>query len=246
MLASNLVVLAMADAKLRDVIERYLRNCGCQTHICGSTPSIDAIREALTASEADVLVLDPAPSQAGELALLKRVRQVSNVKIVLLVDQADFPRRIALLEAGADECLVKPIYPREFLARVQNLIRRDRTAAIPKSIPEKTVIAFSGWWIDVTKRALFGPSRAEVPLSTAEYDLLMTFVQNANRVISRGELLRTVRHREWRPDDRSIDVQVGHLRKKLETKSMSETFIKTVHGTGYIFTSAVSHRTHTP
>ena len=141
---------------------------------------------------------------------------------------------------GADDYLPKPFHLRELLARVKSVLRRassrgtEKPAALPRSKAR-----FAGWNLDLSSRELFSPAGQEVRLTTGEFDLLAAFVNNANQVLTRDRLLDLARNREAGPFDRTIDVQVGRLRRKLEDDPQRPTMIKTVRGTGYIFTPPV-------
>ncbi len=141
---------------------------------------------------------------------------------------------------GADDYLPKPFHLRELLARVKSVLRRASSRA-QKEPPTGTRsrARFAGWHLDLATRELVSPEGGEVRLTTGEFDLLAAFVNNANQVLSRDRLLDLARNREAGPFDRTIDVQVGRLRRKLEPDPANPTIIKTVRGTGYIFTPTV-------
>jgi two-component system OmpR family response regulator len=141
---------------------------------------------------------------------------------------------------GADDYLPKPFHLRELLARVKSVLRRASSrGADRQSGPPRSKARFSGWHLDLSSRELYSPSGKEVRLTTGEFDLLAAFVNNANQVLTRDRLLDLARNREAGPFDRTIDVQVGRLRRKLEDDPQRPTMIKTVRGSGYIFTPMV-------
>src|SRR6478735_2614901 len=160
----------------------------------------------------------------GGLPLARALRSESGIGIIILTGRGETVDRIIGLEMGADDYLPKPFHLRELLARVKAVLRRahDRTAEMPQS--SRSRVRFAGWNLDLT---------------TGEFDLLSAFVNNANQVLSRDRLLDLARNREAGPFDRTIDVQVGRLRRKLEDDPQRPTMIKTVRGTGYIFTPPV-------
>jgi two-component system, OmpR family, response regulator len=141
---------------------------------------------------------------------------------------------------GADDYLPKPFHLRELLARVKSVLRRASSRGAEKqSGAPRSKARFGGWHLDLSSRELFSPAGKEVRLTTGEFDLLAAFVNNANQVLTRDRLLDLARNREAGPFDRTIDVQVGRLRRKLEDDPQRPTMIKTVRGSGYIFTPVV-------
>ncbi|HIJ37809.1 MAG TPA: DNA-binding response regulator, partial [Rhodospirillaceae bacterium] len=145
--------------------------------------------------------------------------------------------RIVGLEMGADDYLAKPFNPRELLARIKAVLRRLRP---PQSNGVGEVARFDGWTLELASRRLISASGAEVDLSTGEYELLLAFVSHPRRVLSRDRLLDLARGRSAVPFDRSIDIQVMRLRRKIESDPQEPRLIKTVRGGGYIFAAEVT------
>jgi two-component system, OmpR family, response regulator len=168
------------------------------------------------------------------------LREQSSVGIIILTGRGETVDRIIGLEMGADDYLPKPFHLRELLARVKSVLRRASMRS-QKEQPggTRSRARFAGWHLDLATRELVSPDGGEVRLTTGEFDLLAAFVNNANQVLSRDRLLDLARNREAGPFDRTIDVQVGRLRRKLEPDPARPTIIKTVRGTGYIFTPTV-------
>ena len=163
----------------------------------------------------------------------------SNVGIIILTGRGETVDRIIGLEMGADDYLPKPFHLRELLARVKSVLRRVSSRTEERVAAPRARVRFAGWNLDLSSRELFSPAGEEVRLTTGEFDLLAAFVNNANQVLTRDRLLDLARNREAGPFDRTIDVQVGRLRRKLEDDPQRPSMIKTVRGTGYIFTPAV-------
>ena len=159
--------------------------------------------------------------------------------IIMLSAVGEEADRVVALEVGADDYVPKPFSPRELLARIKALTRRstgqlgERRRA--HRIAEMPAIAFNGWQLDPNKRRLFAPDGVAVPLTSAEYELLLAFLENPNRVLTRDQLLDLTRGREAQPFDRTIDVQVARLRKKLEDDPKAPTMLVTIRGGGYQF-----------
>jgi two-component system, OmpR family, response regulator len=192
--------------------------------------------------DVDLVILDlMLPGEDG-LTLARALREESTVGIIILTGRGETVDRIIGLEMGADDYLPKPFHLRELLARVKSVLRRASTRAQNEKAAGASARArarFAGWHLDLSTRELVSPTGGEVRLTTGEFDLLAAFVNNANQVLSRDRLLDLARNREAGPFDRTIDVQVGRLRRKLEPDPQKPTMIKTVRGTGYIFTPQV-------
>jgi two-component system, OmpR family, response regulator len=199
-----------------------------------------AMRRVIAQSTVDLVILDlMLPGEDG-LTLAQALRGESNVGIIILTGRGETVDRIIGLEMGADDYLPKPFHLRELLARVKSVLRRVSARSNEKpSSGNRSKARFAGWDLDLSTRELVSPAGSEVRLTTGEFDLLAAFVNNANQVLSRDRLLDLARNREAGPFDRTIDVQVGRLRRKLEDDPQKPTMIKTVRGTGYIFTPTV-------
>jgi two-component system OmpR family response regulator len=236
-MSDNGHILVVDDQQeICDVVEEYLTGEGYRV----STAHDGAgMRRTLAQSPADLVILDlMLPGEDG-LSLARALRSESGIGIIILTGRGETVDRIIGLEMGADDYLPKPFHLRELLARVKSVLRRvqSRTADVPQT--GRTRAHFAGWTLDLSSRELLSPAGEEVRLTTGEFDLLAAFVNNPNQVLTRDRLLDLARNREAGPFDRTIDVQVGRLRRKLEDDPQNPTLIKTVRGSGYIFTPAV-------
>jgi two-component system OmpR family response regulator len=230
-------ILIVDDQKeICDVVQEYLSGEGYRV----STANDGAeMRRVIAQSPADLVILDlMLPGEDG-LTLARALREESSVGIIILTGRGETVDRIIGLEMGADDYLPKPFHLRELLARVKSVLRRVQMRSTERPAPARTRARFAGWHLDLSSRELWSPGGQEVQLTTGEFDLLSAFVGNANQVLSRDRLLDLARNREAGPFDRTIDVQVGRLRRKLEDNSQHPTMIKTVRGSGYIFTPTV-------
>jgi DNA-binding response OmpR family regulator len=234
-------LLVVDDQKeICEVVEQYLSGEGYQVSVANDG---DGMRRVMAQHAIDLVILDlMLPGEDG-LALARQLRETSSLGIIILTGRGETVDRIIGLEMGADDYLPKPFHLRELLARVKSVLRRvssrmgEDKAAPVAGTPGRA--RFAGWQLDLSTRELMSPQGEEVRLTTGEFDLLAAFVNNANQVLSRDRLLDLARNREAGPFDRTIDVQVGRLRRKLEPDTQNPTMIKTVRGTGYIFTPTV-------
>jgi two-component system, OmpR family, response regulator len=230
-------ILVVDDQReICDMIRDYLSSEGYRVSVAHDG---DGMRRAMAQSPADLVILDlMLPGEDG-LTLARWLREDSSVGIIMLTGRGETVDRIIGLEMGADDYLPKPFHLRELLARVKSVLRRVSARTIEKAPMQRSQARFAGWHLDLSSRELFSPAGHEVRLTTGEFDLLAAFVNNANQVLTRDRLLDLARNREAGPFDRTIDVQVGRLRRKLGDDPQRPTMIKTVRGTGYIFTPAV-------
>lgn len=183
----------------------------------------------------DLVLLDiRLPGEDG-LSLLKDIRKNSQIGIIMVTGKSDEVDRIVALEMGADDYVVKPFNSRELLARSKNLINRT-TAQVHVSKAD-SVRRFSGWTLYVDKRRLESSSGENIHLTRGEFEILNAMVTKKGHVLSRDNLLDYISHREWDPSDRTIDVLIGRIRRKIEDDPQNPALIQTVHGIGYVFTS---------
>ena len=238
-MSDNSHILIVDDQReICELVQEYLSGEGYRV---STALSGGEMRKIMAQSPADLVILDlMLPGEDG-LTLARSLRQESpNVGIIILTGRGEIVDRIIGLEMGADDYLPKPFHLRELLARVKSVLRRASSRGVEKQVaPSRAKVRFAGWNLDLSSRELFSPSGREVRLTTGEFDLLAAFVNNANQVLTRDRLLDLARNREAGPFDRTIDVQVGRLRRKLEDDPQRPTMIKTVRGSGYIFTPVV-------
>ncbi len=219
-----------------DVVAEYLTGEDYRVSIAHDGVGM---RRVLGQSPADLVILDlMLPGEDG-LTLARSLRSESGIGIIILTGRGETVDRIIGLEMGADDYLPKPFHLRELLARVKSVLRRVQSRDGDAPQPARSQARFAGWNLDLASRELMSPGGQEVRLTTGEFDLLAAFVNNPNQVLSRDRLLDLARNREAGPFDRTIDVQVGRLRRKLEDDPQKPGLIKTVRGSGYIFTPSV-------
>ncbi len=197
--------------------------------------------EILSRESVDLLILDlRLPGEDG-MQIARRLREESDLAIIMITGRREEADRIMALELGADDYMTKPFSPRELLARVRALLRRSHMQhATAPSQAGIRAYRFSGWELNIGLRRLMAPTGAVVGLSNGEFNLLLAFLGAPQRILSRGELLELSHLHDDEVYDRSIDVQVGRLRKKLSLGgSEPSELIRTERGAGYMFTSPV-------
>ncbi len=236
------VLIVDDDPQIRLLVARFLQRQGYQ--VTGA-PDGRAMLEILGHSPIDLVILDlMLPGRSG-IDLCADMRAISQVPIVMLTARSEESDRIIGLEVGADDYVTKPFSPRELLARVRAVLRRYRATTNRSRATE--IVGFDGWAMDLRRRELTSPSGTLIDLSTGEFDLLAAFVEHANRILSREALMQFAKTRTSDdPFDRTIDVQISRLRRKLEADANGSQLIKTVRGAGYMFSPAVQARASEP
>ena len=225
------ILIVDDDEDIRKLLEEYLRKNGFDAQAVADGP---AMREALAAKPASLVVLDlMLPGEDG-LSLCRQLRARSQVPVLMLTAKGDPVDRIIGLEMGADDYLAKPFDPRELLARIRSILRRAKALPADTEINVPESFSFSGWRLDTRERNLRAPDGVVVPLSGAEYRLLLIFLQNANAVVSRDQLSNFTFGHDADPLDRTIDMQVSRLRERLRDEAREPAIIKTVRGKGYV------------
>jgi two-component system phosphate regulon response regulator OmpR len=172
------------------------------------------------------------PGEDG-LALARWLRERHDVAIIMLTAAGEVIDRVVGLEVGADDYIGKPFDLRELLARVKSVLRRS-AGAKPAAAASRRVL-FGSCLLDLDRHQLVGRGGEDIPLTAMEFDLLRAFAEHPNRVLSRDQLLTLTRNREWEPFDRSIDIRIARLRRKIEEDPDNPKTIKTIRGSGYIF-----------
>lgn len=229
------IVIVDDDPEIRSLLENYLDRNGYDASAASGGKELT---RALERRRADLIVLDIMMPGEDGFDICRRLRSESNIPIIMLTARGEDTDKIVGLELGADDYLAKPFNPRELLARIKGVLRRARS--LPQETngtPERGRFEFSEWSLDTLNRNLLSPDGVTVPLSGAEYQLLEVFLKHPNRVLSRDHLLNLSRGRDAVAFDRSIDMQVSRLRKRLRDEEAK--LIQTVRGQGYLLASEV-------
>ena len=230
------ILIVDDDRDFAAMIAEYLRDRG---HDPVTAEDGEGMRAAMEQGDIDLVLLDLVLPKEDGVALTQYIRSNSSVGIIILSGKGDMADRVLTLELGADDYLQKPFELRELSARINSLSRRlgqeEQVAPTAASVAE-----FAGWKLDFIHRRLTAPDGSITSLTTSEYALLEAFVKNGNRQMTRAELVKAVRGREMKGYDRTIDIHVSRLRKKIEPSGDAPQFIQTVHGGGYMFCEPVS------
>ena len=229
------VLIVEDDQEVRNLIARYLRE---HSFSVGSVSNGREMDRYLAKNRIDLIVLDlMLPGEDG-LSLCRRLRVNSSVPVIILTARGEEFDRILGLEMGADDYLPKPFNPRELLARINAVLRRQSGVLAGSSAPSVTRLRFQGWTIDFRLRELRDPEGAQITLTSAEFDLLQAFCEKPGFILTRDNLLNMTRSRPAGAFGRSVDVLVSRLRRKLD-RIEGSSIIKTVRTGGYIFTPHV-------
>ncbi len=231
------VLVVDDDAEIRELLKTYLKKHGLQATT--ATDGKDMWR-VLETTSIDIIVLDIMMPGEDGLSLCRKLSADKKIPVIMLTALGEETDRIIGLEIGADDYLAKPFNPRELLARINSVLRRSRAYPEGNEKPaDAEKLYFSTWTLDTVARHLISDDKVVVPLSGGEYRLLQIFLDRPNRILSRDQLLEFLSGKQATPYDRSIDVQVGRLRKRLNDDSREPKLIKTVRSAGYVFTEKV-------
>ena len=230
-------VLAVDDERsIREPLSSYLENSGFRV---SQAANADEARTLLSAYGIDLVLLDVMMPGEDGLSLCRHIRATSETPVILLTAKSEDTERIIGLEMGADDYVLKPFNPRELVARMKAVLRRTGAGAARVRAPETASYSFGDWLLKAGERTLVDRDGIAVPLSTGEFNLLLTFVLHPRQVLSRDQLLDLTQGREAATFDRSIDNQVSRLRRKIEADPKDPILIKTVWGGGYTLAADV-------
>lgn len=240
------ILIVDDDPTIREMLREYLSGHGyCVLEAANAA----ALRELLDENVPHVLLLDVhLPGEDG-LSLARHVREHYDIGIVMVSGAGETLDRIIGLEVGADDYIAKPFDPREMLARIKSVLRRYRrdhaqgngngtaataAAAVAAEQLSSRCIVLGRCSLDLDAQLLTGPDGADIPVTNMEFELLKVFAERPNRPLTRDQILTLTQNREWDPFDRSIDIRIARLRRKLEPDASKPQLIKTVRGVGYM------------
>jgi len=232
MAKSGRVLLVEDDRQVRETVADYLATHGYEVAQASDGASM---RKALAADLPDLVLLDVRLPGEDGLTLARWLRERHDVAIIMLTAAGEVIDRVVGLEVGADDYIGKPFDLRELLARMKSVLRRaEKSRAAPAATTSRRVV-FGQCQLDLDRHQLIGANGEDIALTAMEFDLLRAFAEHPNRVLSRDQLLTLTRNREWEPFDRSIDIRIARLRRKIEDDPDNPKTIKTIRGSGYIF-----------
>jgi len=224
------------DEDIRRLVADFLGANGFRVSVARDGREMDRI---LGVSRIELLILDIGLPGEDGLSLCRRVRAESNLPVIMLTARGSEIERVVGLEIGADDYLSKPFSTHELLARIRAVLRRTNALGVQPRAGRSAVLSFSGWVLNLGSRRLQSADGVRVPLTGAEFDLLVAFCEHPNRVLTRDQLLDLTRGKAAAPFDRSIDIQVSRLRRKIERDPRDPSLIQTVRAGGYVFTAEV-------
>jgi DNA-binding response OmpR family regulator len=224
------------EAPAREMVGDYLKLHGFDVTMCDGGASL---RVAIEKQAPDLIVLDLNMPEEDGLSIVRTLKQKSSIPIIMLTATASPIDRVVGLELGADDYLAKPCELRELLARIRSVLRRAAAAPAPAApapgAARSTPIRFGTKWLDVDAQVLRDQDGNEHPLASSEFALLKAFAENPKRVLSRERLLDLAEARDREAFDRAIDVRITRIRRKIEPDPAHPSVIRTVRGSGYLF-----------
>jgi two-component system OmpR family response regulator len=228
-MAATRVLVVDDDPAIRQMLAEYLGQHGYEVALAASGPAMRAELERATPA---VVLLDIGLPGEDGLTLARYLRERHELGIIMVTGAGDVVDRVAGLEVGADDYIAKPFDPRELRARLKSVLRRLEKKDPPKPASR---VSIGSCFLDFRSRTLSDARGREVAITSMEFDLLKTLVEHPNQVLTRDQLLGMTRNREWEPFDRSIDIRITRLRRKLEDDPARPRVIKTVRGAGYMY-----------
>ncbi|GGE62821.1 response regulator transcription factor [Actibacterium pelagium] len=235
---SNCTVAVLEDN--RETLNEIEEALSVNNYNVVSSSSASEFVEKIEGLEISLYLLDLGLPDADGLNFVRELRRINDAGIIIISGRSSETDRVVGLELGADDYIAKPFSPRELCARVSSVLRRvGQPKVLPTSKNEgaesKEVLRFSEWKLDTRSHQLFAPNGEQEYLTNAEYSLLYVFLNNQNRALTRDALINQLKGQDWAGYDRAMDGLVSRLRKKLAKFEPDKTYIRTVHGVGYLF-----------
>jgi two-component system OmpR family response regulator len=240
---SELIAVVEDDREIRELALALFRREGFEAVACENAAALDAL---MVNTRPSLIVMDVMMPGEDGLSVCRRLAANGGPPVILVTARGEDIDRIIGLEVGADDYLPKPFNPRELVARARAVLRRAARPVVavehtsPEGATDSETFRFEGWRLDTGSRAFTDPAGQSIELSAGEYDLLLAFVNHPQRVLSRDFLMDWTKGREATAFDRSVDVMLSRLRRKLGDDSAAPRFIRTVRNGGYLFAAAVA------
>ena len=229
------ILICDDEVEVREMLGEYLARRGFRTTLAANA---EELRANLEGELPDLIVLDiNMPGESG-LSVLKNLQAEQSPPVVMLTAASDVVDRIIGLEMGADDYLGKPVDLRELEARIKAVLRRKAVPGAEAKPEEENLrkrFRFGKTWLDLEAAKLIDEDGSEIPLTSMEFNLLKLFARNRGRVLNRDQILEGAHDRSWDPFDRSIDIRISRIRRKIEANPQKPTVIRTVRGIGYIY-----------
>ncbi|MCP3851494.1 MAG: response regulator [Gammaproteobacteria bacterium] len=233
---SSTILICDDELYLREMVGEYLTEKGFEVIEVGGASEL---RAAMKNHDVDLVILDISMPGEDGLSALRRIRETSNVLVIMLTAVAEVVDRIVGLELGADDYIAKPVNLRELEARVKSALRRGTMTVANEGQGAKgesqDMIEIGRCIFDQQSARLFEKNGDEISITAMEFELLKLFIRNQGQVLDRDDLIAIVHERGWHPFDRSIDLRISRLRRKIEFNAKKPQIIRTVRGVGYIF-----------
>ncbi len=228
---SDHILICDDEPDLREMLAEYLGKRGYRTSLAAGA---EELRAHLAEARPDLILLDiNMPGEDG-LSVLRSLQGPEAPMVIMLTAAGDVIDRVVGLEMGADDYLAKPVDLRELVSRIKAVLRRQ-TSVATEAPRERTRFRFGKTWLDLDAAKLFDEGGEELPLTAMEFNLLKLFARNRGRVLNRDQILEGAHDRSWDPFDRSIDIRISRIRKKIEVNPAKPEVIRTVRGVGYIY-----------
>lgn len=242
MASKQTILIVDDDDQLRQTIREVLSNHDFKVEEAISGYEMFQI---IDAKSIDLILLDLALGKEDGLDLARQLRKGSDMPVIMLTGRSDVIDRVVGLEIGADDYISKPFHNRELIARISSVLRRSSSLFTATETPVSTdnhVARFNGWELDLSTQTLTAPDGKNISLTAYEFRLLSILCQNSKKTLSRDKILDLAKGRDWNPNDRSVDVIIGKLRKNLHDNPSTPTFIKTIRNFGYMFIADVEFK----
>jgi DNA-binding response OmpR family regulator len=227
------------DDGVLDVLRRYFTGQGFEVSTAANGAEM---REALARTDVGLVLLDLGLPGEDGFELMRQLRKSWNGALIIITGRGESVDRVVGLELGADDYVTKPFDLRELLARVRSVLRRATPGTVPGDATHQVALQFGHFLLIPQSRTLRTTDGETIALTTGEYELLRVLVEHPNRVLSRDDLMEHIHGRNAGPFDRAIDVQIGRLRRKVESDPANPELIKSVRGAGYLFSARVSRQ----
>ena len=237
MTAAGCVLIVDDDPSIREMLAEYL---GAHGFVTAQAEDGTSMRAEIERATPDVVLLDLRLPREDGLTLARYLRERYDVGIIMVTGAGEVVDRIVGLEVGADDYVTKPFDPRELLARVKSVLRRSQARPATDAPVDRAAqrVPFGRCRLDLASHQLFDGDGREIPITSMEFDLLRAFAEHPGKALSRDRILTLTRNREWDPYDRSIDIRIARVRRKIELDPENPQVIRTVRGVGYMYVPA--------